>query len=151
MSEIDWNTELKKVEREFLGLPPVPSADDLRAKREAERRDRELQRQRHTRIGASVRLMLVVLLAIAINFWPYAHACGTGLFAFLGAGLLLVFGGVWTTVYTWRGRMPKAHAIAMLVIIWGLALAAAQVLPRAGYPSTAAGTPATWMCGAPAP
>ena len=30
-SEINWNTELRKVERELAGLPPEPSADQVRA------------------------------------------------------------------------------------------------------------------------
>ena len=146
MGEINWNTELKKIEREFLGLPPTPTAEELRARRDADRKARDARRQRQTALGASIHLALVVLLAVAINFWPYAHACGFGLFAYLGAETLLVLGGLWTIVYTWRGRMPRAHALAMLVVLWGLALIAAQVLPRVGYARTPSGAPAVWVC-----
>ena len=40
MSEIDWNVELRKIEREYDGLPPEPSANALRARRAAELRER---------------------------------------------------------------------------------------------------------------
>lgn len=143
MGEIDWNAELRKIEREFDGLPPVPSAAERRAKLEAERRTKKRLRQRETMAGASVRLMLVVALAVAIDFWPYARSCGFGLFAFLAAEGALVLGGLWTVAYTWRGRLAKTHALAMLVVLWGLVLLSAQVLPRVGY----ARATAAWTCG----
>jgi hypothetical protein len=34
---VDWNAELRKIEHEFDGLPPEPSAAQLKAKRAAER------------------------------------------------------------------------------------------------------------------
>ena len=143
MSEIDWNTELRKIEREFDGLPPLLTPEDLGMARKGQRRAQARPRQLQTAAGAAVRLGLVVALAVAINFWPYGRACGLGLTVFLGAEAALLLGALWTTVYTWRGRLPKAHVLAMVVVLWALVLIAAQVLPRVGYARTAA----EWVCG----
>lgn len=151
MGEIDWNAELRKIEREFDGLPPTPSAAERRAKQEAERRAQHGATRRASGIseggetvaGAAGRLMLVLALAVAINFWPYARSCGMGLYVFLGAELALVLGALWTASYTWRGRLAKGHAVAMIVLLWAFVLVAAQVLPRVGY----ARASAAWTCG----
>lgn len=145
MGEIDWNAELKKIEREFDGLPPLPTAEERRTQRKPERRAGGFALEPATVGGAATRLALVVALAVAINFWPYARSCGFGLAAFLGAEIALVLGSLWTALYTWRGRMAKGHTIALLVVLWGLVLLSAQVLPRVGY----ARTPAAWTCGGP--
>ena len=143
MSDIDWNTELKKVEREFDGLPPLLQPEDLGLPRKGQRRAKTASRVVHTTAGAALRLSLVIALAAALNFWPYAHDCGLGLFMFLAVELVVLAGGLWASVYTWRGRMPRAHAAAALLILWGLALLSAEVLPRVGY----ARAQAVWMCG----
>ena len=143
MSDIDWKTELKKIEREFDGLPPLRGPEDLGLPRKGQRSAKAAKRVgEKTTAGAALRLSLVIALAAALNFWPYAHDCGLGLFTFLGVELVVLAGGLWTLVYTWRGRMPKAHAAAGLLILWGLALLSAEVLPRVGY----ARVQATWMC-----
>lgn len=146
MSEIDWKTELKKVEREFDGLPPLLTPEDLGLPRKGTRRAKPGRREVQTTAGAAIRLALVVSLAAAINFWPYPHACGFGLGVFLASQLAVVGGGLWTAIYTWRGRMAKAHVLAMLVILWGLVLLAAQVLPRVEYARTPPGAEPTWRC-----
>jgi hypothetical protein len=143
MSEIDWNTELKKIEREFDGLPPLLGPEDLGLPRKGQRSARTARRtSEKTTAGAALRLSLVIALAAAINFWPYAQDCGFGLFTLLGVELVVLAGGVWASVYTWRGRMPRAHLAAALLILWGLVLLSAEVLPRVGY----ARAQATWMC-----
>jgi hypothetical protein len=149
MSSVNWTTELKKIERAFDGLPPlpkVPSPDELKKRRSSERRtlERTLERQERIAkgIGTGGRFVLVIGLSAAINFWPYSHACGFGLMAFMFAELLVVVGGLWTVVWTWEHRMVRAHGAAMAVVLWGLALLAAQVLPRIGYAATAA----HWWC-----
>lgn len=150
MSEIDWNTELKKIERQFDGLPAEPTAADLRARREA---DRETQRKREERalaFGAACRLAVVVTLAIAINFWPYARGCGFGLLAYLGAGTAVILGGLWAGVWTWRGRTAAMHAVAMIAVAWGLVLITTQLAPRAELGKTMSGASPAWWCPAPA-
>jgi hypothetical protein len=149
MSPTNWTTELKKIERAFDGLPPlppVPSPAQLKARRASERRtlERTLERQERTAIviGTAGRFTLVTALSAAINFWPYGHACGIGLITFMLAEVLIVVGGLWTVTWTWDRRMPRAHGIAMAMVLWGLVLLTAQVLPRIGY----AAVPAHWWC-----
>jgi len=43
MGEINWLTELRKIEREFDGLPPEPTPMELRARRAAEQRAERLR------------------------------------------------------------------------------------------------------------
>ena len=148
MSEdvIDWNTELKKISRQFDGLPPEPSANQVRAMREAERRERERKELAQAKLGVAARLALVLALAGAIVFWPYPTPCGARLAGYLAAVAMVGVSGLWITASTWRYRMPKTHALALLVVLWGLALGAAQVLPRVGYARTDAQHPAHWRC-----
>ena len=68
MSEIDWATELKKIEREYDGLPPEPTLAELTRRRAAERREQERLRDSSLKVGAWGRAMLVLALAAAINF-----------------------------------------------------------------------------------
>jgi hypothetical protein len=149
MSGINWTSELKKIERAFDGLPPlppVPTPEQLRQRRSTERRTLERTLARQERIAKNIgtygRFGLVTALATAINFWPYSHACGAGLITFMFAELLIVVGGVWTVMWTWEHRMVRAHAIALAMVGWGLALLAAQILPRVGYAAEAA----RWWC-----
>lgn len=146
MSEVDWNTELRKIEREFDGLPPEPSPAELRAKRAAERRAEERRRERAAKLGVQARLGLVVVLAAAIVFWPYRRECGVGLFAYMGAEGMVVAGGLWLMVCTWRSRMAKTHGVALGMILWGLMLIGHQILPRVGYAKSDPGKPPQWMC-----
>jgi hypothetical protein len=148
MSDIQWNTMLRKISREFDGLPPEPSQAQLRARRETERRTLDLQRRRNVLLGTIGRLVLVTTLGVAINFWPYQHACGVGLIGYMAAESLIVVGGLWSVVWTWQQRMPRIHALAMAVVLWGLILLAAQVLPRAGYAKVDPSAPPAWWCAA---
>jgi hypothetical protein len=45
---------------------------------------------------------------------------------------------------SWRARLAPAHVIALSTILWGLALAAHEILPRTGYIAS----PARWWCAA---
>ena len=146
MAAIDWKTELRKIEREFDGLPPEPSPAQVRAQRAAEAREKQEKRERTERRGAWARLALVVVLAVTIVFWPYARSCGTGLLAYLSAETMVVVGGVWVTCRTWRLRMGRTHALAIGVALWGLLLIGHQVLPRVGYPGWPVADPSAWFC-----
>jgi hypothetical protein len=75
------------------------------------------------------------------------HDCGSRLFWFLGAAVVVVIGGLWSVVWTWRGRMPRAHALSLAIVLWGLAVSAAQVLPRTGYVTmSASAATGVWFC-----
>ena len=55
MGEINWLTELRKIEREFDGLPPEPTPTELRARRAAEQRAERLRRERAMLVGVLAR------------------------------------------------------------------------------------------------
>ena len=148
MSEIDWNVELRKIEREYDGLPPEPSANALRARRAAELRERQEAAERIALVGGWARLVLVTTLAVALYWWPHARGCGLDLAAFLGAEAMVAVGGLWVAVFTWRHRLATGHTLALVLLIAGLARVAVQTLPRLGY-ATFAGVPADgWLCAA---
>lgn len=142
MTENNWPTQLKKIEREFDGLPPEPSPGALRAQSEAERRAQE----RSAALGAAARLFLVIALGGAISLWPYARDCGSGLITFIAVETVLVAGGLWVATYAWRHHMARTHMLALLVTLSGLILIAAEVLPRTGYAAVDPQNPPQWWC-----
>ena len=89
-----------------------------------------------------LKVILAAVAAGAMTRWPYAHACGMGLFLYLGATGVIALAGVTSAISTWKRRMGLAHTVSLLVMLWGLGLSAAVVLPRIGYAKTAA----TWFC-----
>ena len=140
---INWKAELKKIEREYdthgaSGAPGRISANGLAAT--------SLTPEEYTN-GAMVRIGLSLAVAVGIYFWPYARDCGSGLFWFLGAALVVTIGGLWSVRWTWRGRMPRSHALSLVIVLWGLAVSAMQVLPRTGYMAiSASATTTKWFC-----
>jgi hypothetical protein len=146
VSDIDWSTELRKIERQFDGLPPEPSSAVQRAKRKVERRAQERRDKRSAAFGVAVRLVLVVLLAGGLTLWPYTKECGAGLFAYMGAEVVVAIGGLWLIVTTWQHRMARMHAVGLIMLIGGVALIASSALPRVGYAKTDPAHPAVWIC-----
>jgi len=146
LADDDWSTKLKKIEREFQGLPPEPSPAFKKLQSEEERRAQERAKQRVAAIGAGARLILVFALFGALVVWPYEKACGSGLFGYLFAEAAIVAGGLWVAFTTWRARLPKLHAVSLLVILVGLGLMAAEVLPRNGYARVDPKHPPVFFC-----
>ena len=144
---IDWNTELRAIEREFDGLPPEPSPAELRALRKAERRARERAEERMAAYATRAHVVLVAGLLTALYWWPYATSCGGGLAAYVGAQLMIVVGALWGSVSAWRNRLVASHTVALLLLVAGLVLVASQVLPRLGYVSIAGFHTTQWRCG----
>jgi hypothetical protein len=85
---------------------------------------------------------LGVVVAVALTQWPHARACGVGLLAYLLAVAVVLVTGFWGATASWRGRLAFAHVIALSTILWALALAAYEVLPRAGHITSLA----SWRC-----
>jgi hypothetical protein len=133
MADEDWSVQLKKIERQFDGLPPEPSPAFKKMQSEEERRAKERAQQRAAMFGAGARLVLVFALFAALVFWPYANVCGVGLFSYIGVEAVIVAGGIWVGVTTWKYRLPRMHALSLLIVLVGLGLIAAEVLPRTGY------------------
>jgi len=146
VSHIDWNTELRKIEREFSGLPPEPSAAQTKAKRAAEQRAQERKDMQSAFIGALLRMVVVAGLAGGLVFWPYARVCGAGLFAYMAAEVLVLVGGVWTSTITFRARLGTLHVLSLALVLWSLVTLAADVAPRVGYARTSNGQPLPWIC-----
>jgi hypothetical protein len=143
---IDWSAQLKKIERQFDGLPAEPSESELRAKRENERRQQMKNKDREAVFGAASRVVLVLSLGLAMAAWPYDRACGAGLLGYLAASAAIVAGGLWATVGTWRRHAPTLHALALLAVMWGAVLITAQVLPRVGYAKVDPSNGPAWRC-----
>jgi hypothetical protein len=141
MSEVDWKTKLREIEREYDGLPPEPPPSVIRTKKLAE----QAARDRVSKRWVIVRVVLVLALSVAIVFWPYDARCGLPLTGYIAAIATVALGGIWIAVLSWHHRMPFSHAMSMLVLVWGLAILARETLPRVGYarPDT---DRASWRC-----
>ena len=146
MAQDDWSVQLKKIEREFDGLPPEPSPAMKKLQSEEERRAQERVYQRAAMIGGGARLILVFALFAALIIWPYERECGAGLFEFLGVEVVIVVGGLWVAFTTWRYRLPKMHTLSLLIILTGLILIGAEVLPRIGYAAVDPKHPRHFSC-----
>jgi hypothetical protein len=146
MAQDDWSVQLKKIEREFDGLPPEPSPAMKKLQSEEERRAQERVQQRAAMIGGGARLILVFALFAALAIWPYGRECGLGFFEYLGVEVVIVVGGLWVGFTTWRYRLPKMHTLSLLIILTGLVLIAAEVLPRIGYAAVDPKHPPHFSC-----
>jgi hypothetical protein len=80
-----------------------------------------------------LRVILGLTLAAAMTQWPYAHDCGLNLFLYLGAAGVVVVAGLWSSISSWYRRLGWAHALSLLVVLWGGYLTLSEVLPRIGY------------------
>jgi hypothetical protein len=148
MTGIDWKRTLKEIEREYDGLPPAPSLGSLKAREATEKAAREAAKRRRDRIAVVLRLVPVLALSGGLAYWPYLTRCGLDLAGYLAAIGAVVLGGLWIATTTWRARTPILHALSLLIVAWGAAMAAREVLPRIGYARPDAGRVA-WRCAAP--
>jgi len=93
-------------------------------------------------LGTWARVGLGLLIGIGMTQWPYTHGCGLKLIFYMIAVGAVLAAGVWSSISSWRRRLGIAHVLSQSLIIWGLVLAAREILPRAGYAKAAA----TWFC-----
>ena len=105
--------------------------------------DRAAIARRNEFIGAWLRTFAALGLSAAVLFWPYAHDCGLFLHLYLGVVAAVLVSGFWATWSAWRLHLAVAHALSLLVVFWGIVLAAEQLLPRIGYEAVEA----AWRCG----
>ena len=89
------------------------------------------------------RVVLGLSLGIMMASWPYSRACGLPLLGYLSALVIVVLSGLWAASSSWKHRVGLAHVIALTVVLYGIALGAAELLPRTGY----AVDHASWQCG----
>jgi hypothetical protein len=97
---------------------------------------------RADRIGLWARVTLGVALGGLMTQWPYLHSCGLPLAGYLGAVAMVMVAGAWGAIVSWKQRSASAHVVALLLILWGIALGTERVLPRISY----AVEPSTWTC-----
>jgi hypothetical protein len=74
--------------------------------------------------------------------WPYPKACGASLAGYLTAVVMVTLAGMWAATAAWKRRMALAHVVSLIILLYGLLLAGAEVLPRNGYSVDRA----TWEC-----
>jgi hypothetical protein len=87
-------------------------------------------------------LVLAVVLGAAMTQWPYSHRCDLPLLGYFSAIAMIVVAGGWIALSAWNLRTGLPHVLALIILAWGLVLAAGQVLPRVGY----AAEKANWRC-----
>ena len=122
MAGTDWDKEMKKIDRQLESISDDALISTSGAKAPAEKAKVVEVQRTTTTFGVFARLMLAVVLGLAMLFWPYSARCGPGLFAFLFASGMVVVGGVWSAVWTWRHRSAQAHILSLLLVVWGLVL-----------------------------
>lgn len=146
----NWDKELAKIDKQMSSL-----SDDELAARTAAPAGKSPGRApvsdpgpapagAPSRAGVVLRVGLAVALAIGVHFWPYGRQCGLGLSGYLASVTVVGAAGTWAAVATWRARSARAHMLALLVVTWGIALAAVEVLPRIGYAKDPARV--AWLC-----
>jgi hypothetical protein len=142
----DWDKELAKIDRQLESASDETMFPTAPAKTPVARAEAVAQQEKTSTFGAVARLALVVALGVGMLFWPYGARCGLGLAAYLGAVGVLIGGGVWSALWTWRNRTARAHVLSLLVLLWGLVLGGMEILPRTGYAKPTLDHPAIWRC-----
>ena len=97
---------------------------------------------RGDRVALWARVLLGIVFGGVMTQWPYPYGCGLPLLWYLGAVAMVLVTGAWIAVASWRLRNGVAHILALVILFWGIVLAAEQVLPRTGY----AAERASWHC-----
>jgi hypothetical protein len=159
MSERDWDAELRKIDAEMAKAanqpPPARPAAAPAAPNAAPSAPAGAGAPFGAGLGAApattgfgvyARLTLAVAVAVGIIFWPYANRCGVGLAGYLAAVSAVIVAGGWSAIWTFRHRAGRAHVLSLLLVLWGLVLAALDVLPRVGYAKPTIEHPAAWAC-----
>ena len=133
MSDKDWDKLMAKVDKQIESVSDAHIFPDKPTATPAQKGATAAARDTTRTWPAIVRLVLSVALGIGVLFWPYENRCGLGLSGYLAVVSVVVASGVWSSVWTWKHRTGRAHALSLMLIIWGLVLASAEILPRTGY------------------
>ncbi len=142
----NWDKELARIDKQLESLSdeallPSSGASSPEAKAQI-----KSQQAKTRTLGVFVRLVIALGLGIGILFWPYDARCGLGLAGYLASVALVTGGGVWSAVWSWRHRAPRAHVLSLLIVLWGLTLGAVEILPRSGYAKPDPTRPVSWLC-----
>jgi hypothetical protein len=142
----NWDKELAKIDKQLESMAdetllPTSAAATPEAKAEV-----RAQQSRTRTLGVLARLTLAVGLGVGILFWPYDARCGFALAGYLVSIGVVIGSGLWSAIWAWRHRSPRAHILSLLIVLWGLTLGAVEILPRSGYAKPNPGHPMTWLC-----
>jgi len=145
--ERDWDRELAEVDRLLNQLPThreEKAAAAAASRRAPTGQGGQAPAATSSRqwIGTWARVGLGLLIGIGMTQWPYTHGCGFKLFVYLGGVTTVIVAGMWSSLSSWKRRLGVAHLLSQGLVIWGLVLAAREILPRVGYAKEAA----TWFC-----
>ena len=167
MTDRNWEAELAKIDKQLAsisddqllaerkpvaagkgtGAAALPSASRASAPAPAASVRSAAEPARGTWRGW-LKVTIAIAAAAGLMYWPWPARCGLPLIGFTTATGGVALLGLWSAVGTWRHRLGLAHVASLLVLVWGLALGAREVLPRVGYaiptPTRAAG----WSCDA---
>ncbi|MBI2796851.1 MAG: hypothetical protein HYX65_09120 [Gemmatimonadetes bacterium] len=146
MADRNWDQELARIDRQLESVSDAALFPSAAKASPAERQAIDTRRAGTRTWGAFLRLALSVAVGVGIVFWPYPARCGLGLGVYLLAVAGVLTGGVWSAIWTWKHRTPRAHALSLLVVAWSLVLGAIELLPRTGYALPTAAHPAAWIC-----
>jgi hypothetical protein len=138
----DWDKEMAEIDRMMGKAPAIGPGNAAPAPRSAAPVARSGGGGKFAGLTTWLRVGLGLLLAVGMTQWPYPNACGVNLAVYLGAIATVSVAGLWSAVTSWRRQMGLAHTLSLLVLLWGLVLAAREVLPRVGY----AAVTRTWVC-----
>jgi hypothetical protein len=129
----DWDKEMAKIDKQLESVSDAQLFPEKKGATPVQKAQVAEVRETTKSWPAIVRLALSVALGIGILFWPYANRCGLGLSGYLLAVTAVAGSGIWSAVWTWRHRAGRAHALSILLLLWGLVLGATEILPRVGY------------------
>ena len=115
-----------------LRLPPLPSLPELRTLASLNLPTRET-----VRVWSWVGLG--ALLSVAMLYWPYSRTGIWSILFYAFAVAMVIVAGVWGAQLTWKTRLGIAHTIALVVLLWGITLGAAETFPHRSCASTEAG------------
>jgi hypothetical protein len=147
----DWDAELKKIDKQLESMSDSALSPSAPRNAPAAAQAQVAAERAPTRtLPALLRLALASALGVGILFWPYPKQCGVELAGYLVAVAVVLLGGLWSSVWTWRHRTARAHTLSLLLVMWGIVLGAIEILPHAGYARPDATRPAGWSCASPA-
>jgi hypothetical protein len=160
MSDRNWEAELAKIDQQLASVSDEALLAESKAVAPAKSAGRigaaptvaAPARSAAPAAGAWrgwVQVAIAVGAAAGLMFWPWPASCGGPLIGFTAATGAVALLGVWSAVGTWRHRLGLAHVAALLVVVWGLALGAREVLPRVGYATPTPERSKGWSCPAP--
>jgi hypothetical protein len=142
----NWDKELAKIDKQLESMADETLLPTSAAATPEGKAEIKAQHSRTRTLGVLARLMLAVGLGVGILFWPYDARCGFGLAGYLAGVAVVIGSGVWSGIWSWRHRSPRAHILSLLIVLWGLTLGAVEILPRSGYARPNPGRPMTWLC-----